>query len=1062
MAMSPLRRLVTGLSARHRLQICEEFLAGTAGQEVLVVAPARMAADELVRGSVKLRNSFGVHRYALGALAVEIASPHLAARGKAVAAGVASDALAARAVQTCRNESRLEWFEPVATAPGFFRALASTLTELRLNNIDKAALRRVSAAGSDMALLLSAYEQYLLEAGLADAADIYQTAARVAAEGGHRFERCPLLLLDVAARSQAEGLFVKALSESAPAALAVCNSRDEKTVRLLEQALKIGAECVQSRSSTALDRLREHVFSTSSPPSEAIDATLEFRSATDEARECVEIARSILQAADRGLKFDRIAVLLRNPDLYQPLLEDALRRAGIPAFFSRGTRRPNPAGRALLALLACRSEGLSASRFSEYVSLGQVPERDTNGEPLKRPPNWVPVQGELFPAITAEDIREDRHVSRQPRAPQYWERLLVDAAVIGGRQRWVRRLDGIAREFEKQIEELRGEDEARLARLERQREQLRDLRSFALPLIDFLDALPESALWDQWLDALERLSAMTLNRPEPVLSLLAELRPMGNVGPVTLEEVREVLTHQLSYLRTEPTGRRYGKIFVSTIPEAAGLVFDTVFVPGLGEDLFPKKAFEDPLLLDADRYAVSSDLTVQDRRVAEERLLLHTSAQAAENKLYISYPRMNLGQGRSRGPSFYAIEIIRAATGRVPDLDELQRAAAEESQSQPGWPSPRSSETAIDDAEYDLAVIRRLMRTPVSERRGAARYLLSVNGNLQRSLQNRWYRWSPKWSEADGLVNADSATLDALARHSPKRRPYSATSLQQFAVCPYRFLLSSIHRLEARQEAVALERLDPLTRGRLLHEVQFRVLSELSAMQMLPVVPENLAGITPVVNQVFEETVREYKDLLAPAIPRVWDNEVENLRWDIHGWIRHLAEWHDGWIPKWFELSFGLDSPPVVLPDGTQIRGAIDMIEEKDGMLRITDHKSGKAQPPFGFTGNGEVLQPLLYAHAAEALLSRPAAAARLFYCTQRAGYRLDEVAVTDEARGHLEKVLDIVDESIRLGFIPAAPRPEACTYCDYRIVCGPHEESRIQIKKPDRLRLLEQLRNIP
>src|SRR5206468_5706990 len=33
-----------------------------------------------------------------------------------------------------------------------------------------------------------------------------------------------------------------------------------------------------------------------------------------------------------------------------------------------------------------------------------------------------------------------------------WERLLVDASVIGGRDRWMRRLDGLRRELQKRIE----------------------------------------------------------------------------------------------------------------------------------------------------------------------------------------------------------------------------------------------------------------------------------------------------------------------------------------------------------------------------------------------------------------------------------------------------------------------------------------------------------------------------------------------------------------------------------------------------------------------------------
>jgi len=1067
--MSP--RVITALAAGDRRRACESFLDQTAGRELLVVSQTRIAADEVARAfCLKKRGYFGIHRFSPGALAVEIASSRLALSGKTVLAGIAVDALAARAVQDCRGGSGLPWFEPVATTPGFFRALASTLTELRLNDVDPGVLRNAGRAGHDLALLASAYERYLSEAGVADSAEIYRTAAAVIREGTYRFKDVPLLLFDISPKSEVERAFVSALAGSASEVLAVCSPRDAKAGAWIERDINSRPASIDEEQSSALIRLRSHIFSTSTPPQSDFDSSVEFRSATDEARECVEIARSIMSAAEKDVPFDRMCILLRNPDAYQPLVEDALRRAGIPAFFSHGSRRPNPTGRALLALLACASEGLSASRFSEYLSLGQVPDRDEKGEPPKRDPAWVPVQGELFPVEIpgqtqeTDEARVRPEISTPPiRAPQSWERLLVDAAVIGGRDRWKRRLDGLEAEFGKQIEELQNEDEPRLARIERQRDRLQDLRRFALPLIEFLSDLPRNALWKEWLDKLERLAATALRQPEAVLSVLGELRPMGSVGPVTLDEVREVLNHRLIFLRTEPTDRRYGKVFVATIPEATGLAFHTVFLPGLGEDLFPKKTFEDPLLLDADRRLVSERLLVQDRRVAEERLLLHTAAASAEARLVISYPRMNVGQGRSRGPSFYAIEVFRAVTGRVPDLQQLQRSAAEASQSQPGWPAPRAAESAIDSAEYDLAVIRKLNRMPVNERRGAAAYLLSASESLQRSLRTRWHRWSSKWSDADGIVDPDSRTVEALARHKPRNRPYSATGLQHFAACPYRFLLSAIHRLEARPEAVALERLDPLTRGRLIHEAQFRILSELASMHLLPLSPENHANAIEIVDRVFDETAAEYQDLLAPAILRVWENEIENLRWDIRGWILQMANVGGGWIPKWFELTFGMRGAPViVMTDGTQVRGAIDMIEEKDGGLRITDHKTGRAQPPFGFTRNGEVLQPLLYAEVAQVLLDKPAVATRLHYCTQRSDYKIDEIAVTDIARNYLWQVMELIDESLSQGFLPAAPRPEACKYCDFRIVCGPYEEIRIQKKKPERLRLLAQLRSIP
>ena len=81
-----------------------------------------------------------------------------------------------------------------------------------------------------------------------------------------------------------------------------------------------------------------------------------------------------------------MAVLVRSPRDYAGLLEHALSRAGIPAWFDRGTGRPHPAGRAFLALLACAVERLSAARFAEYLSLAQVPDAGPAPGPQAPPP----------------------------------------------------------------------------------------------------------------------------------------------------------------------------------------------------------------------------------------------------------------------------------------------------------------------------------------------------------------------------------------------------------------------------------------------------------------------------------------------------------------------------------------------------------------------------------------------------------------------------------------------------------------------------------------------------
>src|SRR5262249_7225379 len=161
------RQVVTALAARDRLEACEEFLETVAWPEVLIVSGTRLAADELARRyCLKAGGSPGIHRFSLGTLAIELASPGRPASGQSIWEGVAVDALAARAVQECRTNAALRWFEPVATAPGFFRALAATLAELRQNNVGVELLSGVQPAGFDLSILLSAYGQYLSDAQL--------------------------------------------------------------------------------------------------------------------------------------------------------------------------------------------------------------------------------------------------------------------------------------------------------------------------------------------------------------------------------------------------------------------------------------------------------------------------------------------------------------------------------------------------------------------------------------------------------------------------------------------------------------------------------------------------------------------------------------------------------------------------------------------------------------------------------------------------------------------------------------------------------------------------------
>src|SRR6202035_2167380 len=98
--------------------------------------------------------------------------------------------------------------------------------------------------------------------------------------------------------------------------------------------------------------------------------------------------------------------------------------------------------------------------------------------------------------------------------PIGWEKLLVDAAVIGGHERWARRLRGLRAELQAQLRDLDKEDESHRPHIERRIEQLTRLEHFALPLIDMLGSLPTQAHWGDWLERLTELASMALRHPE--------------------------------------------------------------------------------------------------------------------------------------------------------------------------------------------------------------------------------------------------------------------------------------------------------------------------------------------------------------------------------------------------------------------------------------------------------------------------------------------------------------------------------------------------------------------
>ena len=951
---------------------------------VLVLSGARAAADEIALEACG-NALIDVRRLGFREFVMELSASELNRRALVPIGRVVREALAARVTAQALERGELNYLRPAAQFPGFPRALTATFEELRLNAVDRERLRACGESGPDLARLLAGYTHELAERGFADHATRVQLARDSFSASYNTLRRTAVVTMDLAPRSSLERELLASVIGAANTSLELRITRD-------------GGEPASS-----LDSLQRYLFSGEAVPPREEDGTVAIVSTSGEGLECVEIARAIHQAAAEGVPFDQTAILLRSPERHQPLILEALRRAGIPVSCTMGTRRPDAAGRALLALLHCAEEGLSASRFTEYLSLGQTPS--------------------------------------EVAAPAKWERLIVDAAVIGGLARWETRLAGLRAELDRRHA---GEEDDEARELIAARIQaLENLAEAALPVVARLDALPKRALWGEWLRALTDLAEFALRQPERITELLEELEPMADIGPVSLAEVLLVVGPRLNSLTNQPQETRFGKVWLGSVEEARGMSFRRVFLPGVNEGLFPRPPAEDPLLLHAQRTELGIELRADDTE------LLGIAVACASQRLHLSFSRLDLLTGRERVPAFYAFEAHRAAGGREMAVRDFESRARSASGTRIGWPAPPDPAAAIDDAEFDLAKLA--PRLP-----GSGQYLKSLPGRAVESLRARWARWHKPWKPVDGLIIPEIGS-DALTPYLLTARSWSPSVLQQYARCPYRFALRGIFGLRAAGRPAGIQRMDPATRGELFHAVQFELLRAPDPLDRL--------------DEALEQVAARFEASLAPAIPQIWRAEIDAMRADLRGWLQQRARLEPDWTPQFAELSFGLRDPVGRDPRSSQeaveiegefrLQGSVDLVERHaSGILRVVDHKTGRVPDPRPeFVGHGEVLQPTLYALAAEKILGEPVAFGRLHYATIAQNYTTVDVPLNDWVRHRTMQVLRAIDGALREGFLPAAPRKDGCRRCEYLPVCGPYEEERVGEKSPVELKVLKEMR---
>lgn len=194
---------------------------------------------------------------------------------------------------------------------------------------------------------------------------------------------------------------------------------------------------------------------------------------------------------------------------------------------------------------------------------------------------------------------------------------------------------------------------------------------------------------------------------------------------------------------------------------------------------------------------------------------------------------------------------------------------------------------------------------------------------------------------------------------------FTATDLENYRLCPYRFYASAYLGLKP---ANPLEvELTPPEVGLVVHRVLERFLRDetsakgrLSPMQILEEEMSRLTDERPALSQPLLSFQRK-------KIERMLESFVQGLERE-----RTQAS---SWRPRYFEWSFGGNSPPLILKDAdgrtASFRGRIDRIDvnEAQKMFLVIEYKTGSSKVSGNQIKSGEALQLPIYLMAVKALL---------------------------------------------------------------------------------------------
>jgi len=746
--------------------------------------------------------------------------------------------------------------------------------------------------------------------------------------------------------------------------------------------------------------------------------------------EVLEVVRSLLGRAERGVPFERMAIVHGGRAPYPRLVRQVLDDAGVPSH--GGTGRPlsaTVAGRLLLGAFEVAERGWRRDELVAWFSAAPVLDRG------------VPV-----PASA-------------------WDRLSRRAGVVEGIDQWRGHLTAYAEQQRRTLEEAGSTDDGtgRRASAAARQSLAESLERFVAGLAARLEAPPSR--WDGWEEWSRRFLADYVGGAdrragwpaEEEQALAAVEEALGRLGELDAVDpgpdqaaFRAALAAELE--APAPRTARWGRgVLVGELGEVVGTDLDALFVVGMHDGAFPGPITDDPVLPDDERRGAGPLVALRVGRRAEARRDYLAALQAAGERV-LSFARGDQRDGRVQRPSRWLLDGLQELVGG----ERLYSRDLESLAESPGYrvlPSYMAA-VAADGSAISLADLdrRSLLHWRAGHRGIDGHPLAAGDRVLAAGLAAASARRRDGFTRFDGRVGTGAPSPAEAA-------PQSATGLETYAECPRRYLMRTVLRVDVLDRPEAIVRLSPSDRGQIVHRVLERFvggeLAKPPGERIAPTTSWSAEGGSARLRSVAEEVFAEYEARGLTGRRLLWDFDRQAIVRELSAFVAHddARRAALGCLPEAVELGFGRsDEPPVTveLGDGRRVafRGTVDRIDRtSDGTAVVIDYKTGGT---YGYEGlsdgdpvaGGRRLQLPVYGLAALRHTGCSRAHVGYWFITKRHGFRSIGYPLDSARLETFRDTVSVLVDGIESGCFPARPgpvtrgEPEHCRFCDYAAMC--------------------------